>query len=145
MWIMQSHLFWMFGDNPKRRLRKRATSCISESTIRPESFPGSFPLPEKNHLVSHIFNNLIICRITHNPGWLGGQFHFANIRHWGWVVGLLDRGLNQLGNCSILKHTICIVVLIYCFPRPHSCGSPTLGFPLLIVLMCCSINYQYAS
>uniref|UniRef100_A0A0A9ILA3 Uncharacterized protein n=1 Tax=Arundo donax TaxID=35708 RepID=A0A0A9ILA3_ARUDO len=34
----------MFGANPRRRLRKRATSCISESTIRPESFPVSFPL-----------------------------------------------------------------------------------------------------
>jgi len=89
MWIMQTHLFWMFGGNPKRRLRKRATSCISESTIRPESFPGSFPLPEENHLVSHNFYNLTICRITHSPGWLGGSSTLqASGVEGGWTASL---------------------------------------------------------
>lgn len=38
-------LFWISGGKPKRRFRKRPTSCISESTMRPVTFPASLPLP----------------------------------------------------------------------------------------------------
>lgn len=44
-WPVTTNLFWISGGRPKRRLRKRPTSCISESTIRPEIFVPSFPLP----------------------------------------------------------------------------------------------------
>lgn len=47
-------LFWMSGNNPRIRLRKRATSCISESRILPVSFPPFFPLPATkiaNHML----------------------------------------------------------------------------------------------
>lgn len=44
---MNADLFWISGGRPKSLLRNRPTSCISESTIRPESFPLSFPLPSR--------------------------------------------------------------------------------------------------